>query len=100
MVTAGPRKEVVDLNDPDIYTFERTIMHEWMHCQNPIGMSKKGRLSTLGQCIIFRSLIGKIVIDLDAANPDKAVYGSQRCHDRAWLSIPAPNPEIVLNGSL
>ncbi|KAF8852938.1 hypothetical protein BDZ45DRAFT_694707 [Acephala macrosclerotiorum] len=99
MVTAGPRKEVIDLNDPDIYTFERTIMHKWMHCKNPIGMAKKGKSTTVAEHVKFQLLIGIIVIDLDAGNPNKAVYGSQRCHDRAWLSIPAPNPEIVLNGS-
>lgn len=45
-----------------------------------------------------------LVTDIDANNPYKAVYGSQRCHERAWLymddtnGLERPNPEVRLNG--
>jgi hypothetical protein len=46
----------------------------------------------------YEELTIKIVKDIDKDDPYKAVYGSGRSYGRAWVKIPSPNPEIVLNG--
>ena len=42
IITSTSKKDTTALAEPTLYTFERTIMHEWMHC-DPMGFKQRSQ---------------------------------------------------------